>query len=233
MAVMHNLAVLDLSKLESARHDRLQDEWAKLAQMAGWTTATEQAIPVAPIARSSRPRRLSSIQAAGAAPETMESQVADAASFAGLLGSTVRADLIFLTPGGKKIVGDVAVTHSWLPHSCSDALIAMENTKYKKYCVPDSNASMPGGELFFPLVHHPSGQMGAAAVKLAMHIVDDLAGKLRSRMRMSKPKAQQHATFVVYGSLGRILQQQECRVLAASAPLVAARPVMDSWRYGE
>eukprot|EP00971_Amphidinium_carterae_P032294 636029-Amphidinium_carterae.1 len=70
---------------------------------------------------------------------------------------------------------------------------------------------MPGGELFFPLVHHPSGQMGAAAVKLAMQIVDVLAGKLRSRMRMSKPKAQQHATFLVYGSLGRILQQQECR----------------------
>eukprot|EP00971_Amphidinium_carterae_P110361 2186561-Amphidinium_carterae.1 len=72
----------------------------------------------------------------------------------------------------------------------------MENTKYKKYCVPDSTSPMPGGELFFPLVHHPSGHLGAAAVKLAMHIVDDLAGKLRSRMRMSKPKAQQHATFL-------------------------------------
>eukprot|EP00971_Amphidinium_carterae_P027744 547065-Amphidinium_carterae.1 len=89
-----------------ARHDRLRDEWAKLAQMAGWTTATEQAIPVAPNARSSRPRRLAATHAAGAAPETLESQAADAASFAGLLGSTVRADLIFLTPGGKRIVGD-------------------------------------------------------------------------------------------------------------------------------
>eukprot|EP00971_Amphidinium_carterae_P153147 3035728-Amphidinium_carterae.1 len=75
--------------------------------------------------------------------------------------------------------------------------------------------------------------MGAAAVKLAMQIVDDLAGKLRSRMRMSKPKAQRHATFLVYGSLGRTLQQQECRVLAALAPLVAARPITDSLRYGE
>eukprot|EP00971_Amphidinium_carterae_P049733 980369-Amphidinium_carterae.1 len=74
--------------------------------MAGWTTATEQAILVAPNASSSRPRRLSAIQAAGAAPETLASQAADAASFAGLLGSTVRADLIFLTPGGKRIVGD-------------------------------------------------------------------------------------------------------------------------------
>eukprot|EP00971_Amphidinium_carterae_P327011 6458144-Amphidinium_carterae.1 len=35
--------------------------------MAGWTTATEQAIPVAPNARSSRPRRLAATHAAGAA----------------------------------------------------------------------------------------------------------------------------------------------------------------------
>eukprot|EP00971_Amphidinium_carterae_P296644 5892958-Amphidinium_carterae.1 len=183
--------------------------------------------------RSPKRYVLQSPQTAGAASEAFGPQAAGAAPPDGLLGSTVRADLIFLTPGGKRIVGDVAVTHSWLPNSCSDALIAMENTKYKKYCVLDSTSSMPGGELFFPLVHHPSGQMGAAAVKLAMQIVDDLAGKLRSRMRMSKPKAQQHATFLVYGSLGRILQQQECRVLAASAPLVAARPVADSLRYGE
>eukprot|EP00971_Amphidinium_carterae_P004289 85566-Amphidinium_carterae.1 len=100
-----------------ARHDRLRDEWAKLAQMAGWTTATEQAIPVASTARPSRPRRLQSTQAADAAFEALGPQAADAAPPDGLLGSTVRADLIFLTPGGKRIVGDVAVTHSWLPNS--------------------------------------------------------------------------------------------------------------------
>eukprot|EP00971_Amphidinium_carterae_P348121 6490332-Amphidinium_carterae.1 len=178
-----------------ARHDRLRDEWAELAHMAGWTTATEQAIPVAAPVRPLRSRRASTAQAASAAPDGSDQQAAGAAPLDRLLGDTVRADLIFLTPGGKRIVGDVAVTHSWLPQSSSDALTAMETTKYKKYCVPDSTTSMPGGELFFPLVHHPSGHMGAAAVKLAMQIVDDLAGKLRNRMRMSKSKAQQYATF--------------------------------------
>eukprot|EP00971_Amphidinium_carterae_P339286 6476986-Amphidinium_carterae.1 len=58
-----------------ARHDRLRDEWAKLAQMAGWTTATEQAILVAPAVRPSRPRRLQSTQTA----EALGPQAADAA----------------------------------------------------------------------------------------------------------------------------------------------------------
>eukprot|EP00971_Amphidinium_carterae_P276499 5487071-Amphidinium_carterae.1 len=109
----------------------------------------------------------------------------------------------------------------------------MEKVKFRKYGVSDCAMLMPAGECFYPLVHHPSGHIGPAATKLATLIIADLASRLVARSRFSKSKAQQFASNLIYGSLGRLYQQQECRVLAASAPLAAARPVSEPYQLHE
>ncbi|CAK9043080.1 Retrotransposable element [Durusdinium trenchii] len=138
-------------------------------------------------------------------------------------GEEVRGDLIMLTPGGRRICVDVAVTHSWDAHTCAQALCDMERIKLRKYGVEALYQSLPNGELFYPVVHHPSGHMGVAGLALAEQILQDMVAKMVAEQDVPKSVAVQMATSLVYGSLGRALMYHECRVLAASAPLVAAR----------
>eukprot|EP00971_Amphidinium_carterae_P183841 3649495-Amphidinium_carterae.1 len=80
---------------------------------------------------------------------------------------TIQADIVFLTPGGKRICGDVACTHNWAPQTAAESIQAMEKVKFRKYGVNDCAMLMPAGECFYPLVHHPSGHIGPAATRLA------------------------------------------------------------------
>eukprot|EP00971_Amphidinium_carterae_P083620 1655335-Amphidinium_carterae.1 len=223
-----------------ARHDRLRDEWARLgglAHMAGWSVAMEQAVPINPPRALPRARRqpLASQEAGHVVvlDGSLEPDTASAVMVPALENHTIQADIVILTPGGKHICGDVACTHNWAPQTAAESIQAMEKVKYRKYGVNDSATLMAAGECFYPLVHHPSGHIGPAATRLATLIIADLASRMMARNRFSKSKAEQHAANLVYGCLGRLYQQQECRVLAASAPLAAARTVSEPYRLGK
>eukprot|EP00971_Amphidinium_carterae_P322582 6411307-Amphidinium_carterae.1 len=83
--------------------------------MAGWTVATEQAVPVHPPRQIRRQRRQPAVTNAIdgyedsiSASAARASQAAGTASTVQLDNHTVQADIVFLTPGGKRICGDVA-----------------------------------------------------------------------------------------------------------------------------
>eukprot|EP00971_Amphidinium_carterae_P239335 4751468-Amphidinium_carterae.1 len=121
--------------------------------MAGWTVATEQAVPVHPPRQTRRQRRQPVVTNAMdgfadsiSASAERASQAAGAASTVQLENHTVQADIVFLTPGGKRICGDVACTHSWAPQTAAEAIQAMEKVKFRKYGVSDCAMLMPAGE---------------------------------------------------------------------------------------
>eukprot|EP00971_Amphidinium_carterae_P292537 5807650-Amphidinium_carterae.1 len=122
--------------------------------MAGWTVATEQAVPIHPPRQTRRQRRqpvvtnaTDSFEDVNTASAERAPSAAGAASVAQIDNHTVQADLVFLTPGGKRICGDVACTHNWAPQTAAESIQAMEKVKFRKYGVGDTAMLMPAAVL--------------------------------------------------------------------------------------
>eukprot|EP00971_Amphidinium_carterae_P305052 6061651-Amphidinium_carterae.1 len=91
--------------------------------------------------------------------------------------STEQADLVALSLGGCRCALDVTVTHGAVTATCSATLLAAENDKCRQYRVQTRASILPGGEKFYPLVHHRTGMLGAAALDFAHLLLQDLTAK--------------------------------------------------------
>eukprot|EP00971_Amphidinium_carterae_P001213 23986-Amphidinium_carterae.1 len=91
--------------------------------------------------------------------------------------TTKRADLIAISPGGNSCALDVMVTQGSMTSMSHTDLATAEADKCRQYKIATSGDALPGGEKFYPLVHHGNGMLGAAAFDFANLILKDLATK--------------------------------------------------------
>eukprot|EP00971_Amphidinium_carterae_P295636 5871337-Amphidinium_carterae.1 len=76
--------------------------------------------------------------------------------------ATKRADLIAMSPGGNTYALDVVVTQGSMTTMSHADLATAEADKCRQYKVAHVGDALPGGEKFYPLVHHGNGMLGAA-----------------------------------------------------------------------
>ena len=134
-------------------------------------------------------------------------------------GGHKRADVLLTCPGGTRQALDITVAHQQ-GDTVAEAARRARQRKESQYLGNAAGMSLPGGEVFVPIVHVAGGFLEDAGLKLAEQISSDLATKLTMLQGHTVPVAKHTARHRVYGSLMRALAQHEARVLEASAPLL-------------
>ena len=129
-----------------------------------------------------------------------------------------RADIVATQPSGQQIILDVAITSSSAAGTAADDVDRIQMQKCRLYGVTCECRSMVGGETFAPFVCHSSAGLASFAVQTLWRMAED-ATECRVVGSLDAPVTRREHFFQLTAKLGKLMLEQNYRVLRSSAPL--------------